>query len=58
MEAALGQQFPEAKFELIGGHRGIFDVFLDDRLVFSKHKEGRFPANEEILDLIRAGNGS
>jgi len=58
LEAALRQNFPDIQIELVGGHKGIFDVFVDDRLLFSKHKEGRFPANEEILDLIRAGNGS
>ena len=31
------------------GGKGQFDVFVDERLVFSKQGEGRFPENDEIL---------
>ena len=31
------------------GGKGQFDVFVDDVIVFSKHAEGRFPENAEIL---------
>jgi selT/selW/selH-like putative selenoprotein len=31
------------------GGKGQFDVFVDDQLIFSKHAEGRFPENDEIL---------
>ncbi|MCY4130442.1 MAG: Rdx family protein [Gammaproteobacteria bacterium] len=37
-----------ATTELLEGSGGIFDVRLDDRLVFSKHETGDFP-NEDIL---------
>lgn len=40
--------------ELIEGSGGIFDVKLNDEMIFSKHEVGRFPENEEILDLIAA----
>jgi selenoprotein W-related protein len=40
---------------LIEGSGGVFEVTLDDTLIFSKKKEGRFPENDEILKLI-AGN--
>jgi selT/selW/selH-like putative selenoprotein len=40
--------------ELIEGDRGVFDVFADDRLLFSKHSEGRFPDEQEIVDALRA----
>jgi selT/selW/selH-like putative selenoprotein len=31
------------------GATGQFDVSADGRLIFSKHKEGRFPEDDEIL---------
>ncbi len=31
------------------GGKGQFDVFVDDLIVFSKHAEGRFPEDGEIL---------
>lgn len=31
------------------GTVGQFDVIVDDRVIFSKHKEGRFPDEAEIL---------
>ncbi len=31
------------------GTVGQFDVIVDGKLVFSKHKEGRFPDEEEIV---------
>lgn len=40
------------KCELIGGGGGVFDVVVDDRLIFSKHQIGRFPEPGEIAGLI------
>jgi len=40
--------------ELIRGDGGIFDVTVDGDLLFSKHKEGRFPNSAEILEALRA----
>jgi predicted Rdx family selenoprotein len=37
---------------LIKGQGGVFDVRLDDRLIFSKHELGRFPAPGEIEDQL------
>ncbi|GEM_PF-484012 len=31
------------------GDSGIYDVYSDGKLVFSKHREMRFPDNEEIV---------
>ncbi|MBI2460050.1 MAG: SelT/SelW/SelH family protein [Candidatus Rokubacteria bacterium] len=39
--------------ELKAGHGGVFDVELDGSLVYSKHKTGRFPTNEEIFAKVR-----
>lgn len=37
------------------GAGGVFDVKLDDALIFSKHQRGRFPDAEEVLSQIPAG---
>jgi selT/selW/selH-like putative selenoprotein len=34
---------------LVIGTPGQFDVLVDGQVLFSKHKEGRFPEEEEIL---------
>jgi selT/selW/selH-like putative selenoprotein len=31
------------------GKPGQFDVVVDGKLIFSKHQQGRFPEEEEIL---------
>ena len=38
--------------ELIEGGRGIFDVKVDGRLIYSKYDTGRFPEVAEVLDRI------
>ena len=38
--------------ELIQGSGGIFDVKMEGRLIFSKKVAGRFPDEEEILELV------
>ena len=38
--------------ELIEGGGGVFDVVVDDELVFSKHAEDRFPEHQEVIDSI------
>jgi selT/selW/selH-like putative selenoprotein len=35
--------------ELIPGTRGIFDVVVDEQMIFSKHDAGRFPEDDEVL---------
>jgi len=40
--------------ELIHGVKGIFDVYVDDKLVFSRHQEGRFPEPQDIFDKVGA----
>jgi selT/selW/selH-like putative selenoprotein len=34
------------------GDRGVFDVTVDGRRVFSKHEAQRFPEEDEILALL------
>jgi len=40
--------------ELIPGRNGVFDVRLDDEMIFSKHELGRFPEENEIVEIIKA----
>ena len=38
------------------GDNGVFDVFADGRLVFSKDEKGRFPKSpDEVLALLASG---
>lgn len=39
--------------DLIKGDKGIFDVRVDGDLIYSKHQTGRFPENEEVIQLLR-----
>jgi len=39
--------------QLVRGSGGIFDVTVDNKRVFSKHDEGRFPSEKEIIDKLR-----
>lgn len=41
-----------AEVELLKGDRGVFDVWVNDELVFSKHQTGRFPELEEITSQL------
>jgi selT/selW/selH-like putative selenoprotein len=44
--------------ELIAGGRGIFDVVVEDALVYSKFKTGSFPDEEELINELVATYGS
>lgn len=39
--------------ELIPRTNGIFDVIVNDKLLFSKYKEGRFPAPGEVAGKLK-----
>lgn len=39
--------------ELVPGDRGVFDVTVDGRTIFSKHSSHRFPDPDEIVRMIR-----
>lgn len=36
------------------GSGGIFVVSADDRTVFSKKEEGRFPTESEVIEKLRS----
>ena len=38
--------------ELIEGKGGIFDVVVDGERIYCKGETGRFPENQEVLDLL------
>ena len=40
------------KAELIKGTGGVFEVILNNSLIFSKKELGRFPDDNEISDII------
>lgn len=39
--------------QVVRGSNGIFDVSVDNKRIFSKHDEGRFPSEKEIIDKLR-----
>lgn len=39
--------------ELVKGGDGIFDVAADGVLLFSKHRDDRFPGGAEVLEALR-----
>jgi len=47
-------QSVDANITQIPGSGGIFDVKVDGKLVFSKHKTGRFPNPGEMTQLLSA----
>ena len=44
-----------ADVELVKSGGGVFEVTVDDRLVFSKKALGRFPEQGELKGLARGG---
>jgi selenoprotein W-related protein len=40
--------------ELIKSGGGVFEVTVDGDLVFSKKRTGRFPTEDEVLELIES----
>lgn len=39
------------------GHNGVFDVSVDGELLFSKNRDGRFPAEAEVVAALRKRTG-
>jgi selenoprotein W-related protein len=38
---------------LVPGTGGVFEIYLDGELLFSREREGRFPESKELKQLIR-----
>jgi selT/selW/selH-like putative selenoprotein len=39
----------------VPGDRGVFDVIVDGRTIFSKHASHRFPEHREIIRALEPG---
>jgi selT/selW/selH-like putative selenoprotein len=44
--------------ELVKSDNGIFDVAADGALLFSKHRDDRFPSSAEIVETLRRLKGT
>jgi Rdx family protein len=42
----------EHSAEMVSGEKSQFDVLIDDQVVFSKEREGRWPELSEILTAL------
>lgn len=38
---------------MVKGRNGVFNVTVGNTLVFSKHEEGRFPDEAEVIESLR-----
>jgi selT/selW/selH-like putative selenoprotein len=52
LAATLKRHF-DVEVELVEGEKGVFDVVADGKLIFSKHSEGRFPEEQEIVEKLK-----
>ena len=43
-----------SSIEVVPGANGIFDVHVDETLVFTKSMLGRYPEPDEVIPLVRA----
>ncbi len=41
---------------MVKGRNGVFNVIAGNKLVFSKHDEGRFPDEAEVMESLRELN--
>ncbi|HCC42760.1 MAG: hypothetical protein CMP89_02920 [Gammaproteobacteria bacterium] len=53
MTAELRTTWPDIDIALVPEGKGIFDVKVDQRLIYSKYMTGRFPKSNEITNLIK-----
>ena len=52
LEVQLKNNFPQADISLISSGGGVFEISLNDDLIFSKKALNRFPEGGEIKKLI------
>ncbi len=43
-----------AAIDVVMGDKGIFDVHVDDKLVFTKSMLGHYPEPDDVLPLVQA----
>ncbi|MBT8346857.1 MAG: Rdx family protein [Desulfofustis sp.] len=51
MEAELRKKY-DADVELVASGGGVYEITVDGKLIFSKKRLGRFPADGELERLI------
>ena len=39
--------------EIEAGGSGIFDVYVDGKLIYSKHKTGEFPDEDQLISELK-----
>ncbi|MBU5537284.1 MAG: Rdx family protein [Candidatus Aenigmatarchaeota archaeon] len=49
----LEKNVKNAEVILEGGDKGVFDVYINGKLIFSKWKTGRFPESDEIIKMVK-----
>tara|TARA_Y100000817_G_scaffold93003_1_gene72461 strand:+ start:5779 stop:5949 length:171 start_codon:yes stop_codon:yes gene_type:complete len=54
LEAELKEKFPDLHTKLIPSGGGVFEIVLNNDLIFSKKQKHRFPDDGEIVSLIRS----
>ena len=54
MEGELNAAFSGIDVRLVPGHGGIFEVTLDNDVIFDKSTTGRFPDAGEITGIIKS----
>lgn len=52
MEDELKTAFSDISVQLVPGHGGVFEVTLDNNLIYAKSNTGRFPDAGEVTDII------
>ena len=52
MEAELKKSLPTIDISLLPSGGGVFEVVLDEKLIFSKKALNRFPEKGEILNIL------
>ena len=52
LEVELKNNFPQANISLISSGGGVFEISLNDNLIFSKKALNRFPEDGEIKKLV------
>jgi selenoprotein W-related protein len=50
---AVTNEFADVKIEFIKGSGGVFDVTKNGNLIYSKHQKGRFPEEQEIINILK-----
>lgn len=52
-EKEIIKLYKDAKIKIIESGRGIFQITLNDKLVFDKYTLGRFPKKGEMKEILK-----